>query len=207
MHTLDWYTLLTEMSLSLIKLGHDLPIAETARAAGWLGYPPAEPADIAMAEARLGRQLPSSLRAFYLVSNGWGPFGCFIWNLLPVQQIDWLHVRNPGLYATASEIEALAGPWPHDADGSRLAEHQLEQGTRVMRSLVLNSDGDDSTWLLDPGTLSPTGEWSGGRWAHWNPAMEWKSDTFAGLVQDEYTTFLELSKARALAHPADRHGR
>ena len=74
----------------------------------------------------------------------------------------------------------------------RLNEYRDEQGFRVMRCLAITSEGDASTWLLDPETRSSEGEWAGGRWSSWNPAMEWIAPSFAELVQAEYATFLSL---------------
>jgi cell wall assembly regulator SMI1 len=197
MSTFEWSQLLSELSVSLIENGGNLPISAAAQQSRWLGYPPAQPADIADAEARLGRPLPPSLRDFYLISNGWGPFGCFIWNLLPVQSIDWVRVREPWLYDSACDAEATAGPWADDPNGLRLQTYRYDQGTQVKRSLVVTSDGDASTWLLDPETLSTTGEWAAGRWSSWNPAMEWISDSFLALVRTEYSDFLRLRNVGA----------
>ena len=191
----DWKGLLAAISRDLIAYS-DNPLSEATVQSGWLGFEPATEGAIVEAEKRLGVRLPPSLRTFYSVSNGWSDFGCFIWNLLPVQEIDWLVARDPDLYQIAVDSSATAGPFEDDPNDVRLNEFRHEQGFRVMRSLAITSEGDASTWLLDPQTRSEDDEWAGGRWSSWNPAMEWIAASFAELVQDEYATFLRLRSGK-----------
>jgi hypothetical protein len=161
---------------------------------GWLGFAPASEREIAEAEERLGRELPPSLRSFFSVTNGWRFVGCFIWDILSVQEIGWLHEREPFLFDLAVEAENESRPFKDDPGDVRRDEYRYEQGTRVKRSLVVNSKGDASNWLLDPETFDAFGEWAGGRWSSWNPAMEWSASSFAELMKDEYETFVRLRK-------------
>lgn len=191
----EWKELLARVSRDILadeESAEELPPEVVS--SGWLGFPPATEAEIAAAETRLGKRLPPSLRSFYTVSNGWRIVGCFIYDILPVQELGWLRERDPDLYHIAEMTEAgtLAGAFSDSPGGAPGDDYAFEEGTRVKRSLAVTSDGDASTWLLDPETRGADGEWSGGRWSSWNPGMGWYASSFAELVKEEHATFLSL---------------
>jgi hypothetical protein len=189
----EWMALLDRLSRDLLAdeaVAAELPSEVVDR--GWLGFEPASEPAIAQVEIRLNTALPPSLRSFYAVTNGWRTVGCFIWNVLPVEELGWLNERELGLFELAEMAERTPGPFKDDPDDQRLNEYRYEQGTRVKRSLVVTSEGDASTWLLDPQTRASDGEWAAGRWSSWNPAMDWNAASFAELMQKEYEDFLEL---------------
>jgi hypothetical protein len=189
----EWRAFLRHYSDELLRAGDsriELPAA--ARAARWMGFDPASAAAVEAAEGRLGRRLPSSLRAFYLVSNGWRATGPFIADVLPVEQVGWLRDRDPHLYGLACKSAAHSRPFKRDPDGSRLREYVLDQGTRVKRALAISSWGDAAVWLLDPGEHPHDAEWPAGRWASWSPGMEWQAASFAGLMKHELERFVRL---------------
>jgi hypothetical protein len=193
MEAADWRSFLERYSEELLAtddIRNELP--DEVCSSRWMGYAPATEAAIQAAERRLGRQLPPSLRSFYSVTNGWRETGYFIWDVLPVEEIGWLRDREPDLYQLACQAEAEAGPFKKDPDGSRLCEYRQEQGTRVKRALEVTSVGDAARWLLDPGGEAHAGEWPGGRWASWNPAMEWTATSFADLMKREFESFLRI---------------
>jgi hypothetical protein len=166
-------------------------VPDEAREAGWLGFSPASEVTLQEAESRLGRRLPPSLRCFYSVSNGWRATGRVIYDVLPVEQIGWLIDREPQLHELVLEAESYPGPFKDDPGDQRLEEYRDEQGTRVKRSLVINSQGDAANWLLDPGAEPHDGEWPAGRWAAWQPAMSWTATSFAELMARELRTLRE----------------
>ncbi|MCA9069758.1 MAG: SMI1/KNR4 family protein [Planctomycetaceae bacterium] len=193
----QWQQFLNRLSRDLLadpELSEQLP--DEVFDSGWLGFSPATENEIQATENRLGKKLPPSLRSFYEVTNGWRCVGCFIWNILPVGEVGWLPETVPHLFKIAQDVEETKGPFEKDPGGRRLRDHRNEQGTRVKRSLVITSEGDASHWLLDPETINTKGEWAGGRWSSWNPAMSWNADSFADLVRDEYETFLKLTADR-----------
>jgi hypothetical protein len=147
-------------------------IPEAAREAGWLGYAPASEAQITAAEDRLQRKLPPSLRSFYGVTNGWMLAGNSIFDILPVDQIDWLSHSHPQLFdLLASDLDNRPNPdTPPGPDTDLDDEFWYEQGVRVRRCLVLNRRGDDALWMLDPETRTVGGEWPGGRFRPGSPA-------------------------------------
>ena len=148
----DWRTVSPRYSDELLRTGDwRIRIPTEARAARWMGFGPASEGAIGEAERWLGRQLPPSLRTFYLVTNGWRATGFFIADVLPVEQVGWLKDRDPHLYRMACDTEGHCRPFKRDPDGSRHREYVLEQGMRVKRSLAISSWGDAAIWLLDPG--------------------------------------------------------
>ena len=116
----------------------------------------------------------------------------FIWDVLPVQEPGWIWNRDQGLYKLAEMAEQTSGPFKDDPDDRRLDTYRLEQGTRVKRSLVITSEGDASTWLLDPETILSDGEWEGGRWSSRNPAMGWQATGFNDLMKNESASFVKI---------------
>lgn len=184
MNVEEWYQFLKRYSIELLQ-AEDLwlEVPDEAISNQWLGYPPASESQIYNAEQRLGRPLPPSLRNFYLVTNGWYTTGCFIYNILPVEKIDWLQAIRPHLYEIAIETENHS---PNGEVSDWLLDYRYEQGTKVKISLAISSEGDAAIWLLDPGDKDRNGEWAAGRWASWNPAMEWTATSFEKLMLQEF---------------------
>jgi hypothetical protein len=180
MGPLEWKAYLQECSRQIISGPEDRTplLSEAVLRSGWLGYEGASSSAVRQAEARLGVKLPPSLRAFYSASNGWRTVGCFIYEVPPVEKLGWLTEVDPHLASLAGEDD----------------DNDYDQTTRVRRSLAVSLWGDASMWLLDPGTVNSSGEWAGGRWSSWNPAMRWIADSFEGLFRDEYETYLRLRK-------------
>lgn len=194
MEPLEWKAYLHECSHQMIaddnndNKGGGWNVPQEVIESGWLGYEGASAEAIQKAETRLGITLPPSLRSFYAVTNGWRNVGCFIWEVLPLEKLGWIADLEANLWEMAVSTEE------ENAHHERadLREYAYEDGTRVKRSLVIAQDGDASTWLLDPLTVSTKGEWSGGRWSSWNPGMEWLTESFEQLFRDEYETYLRL---------------
>ena len=202
MTAVEWRQFLQQYSQAFLSLdwsdairlfsARGAAISDEAKRSGWMGFEPAPEAAIAAAEDRLGRRLPPSLRSFYEVSNGWGMVGRFIFDLLPVEKIDWLRHRDPHLYKMACENEAVVGPFKRDPDGSCHRKYVLDEGTRVKRSLAISSWGDAAIWLLDPGEHPHDAEWPAGRWASWGPGMSWQAECLADLMRRELDQILAM---------------
>lgn len=189
----EWREFLQRYSLELLATDDSrIEIPENARLSQWMGFAPATESALEENERRLGRKLPTSLRCFYSVSNGWRATGYFIYNVLTVETIGWIRELEPHLYELADKAESEPGPWPDDPGSLRLNEYRYEQGTRVKRALVISSEGDAATWLLDPGPEPHSAEWTGGTWATWNPAMDWTANSFAELMANQLAIFRDL---------------
>jgi hypothetical protein len=153
----------------------DGPIDPVAARSGWLGFAPADRAEIAAAEARLGCRLPPSLREFLLVTNGWRDAGTFIHRLAGTGELDWLRDTDD-----AGWIEAYR---PLDD-----ASDPLE------RSLRLSLDADASVLFLDPHDVDDAGEWAAYRLASWSGQGPERHASFYHLMYDLYAGFHALRK-------------
>nr|WP_309685185.1 SMI1/KNR4 family protein [Armatimonas sp.] len=178
----EWRSFLTEYNYELLKNPKELHNCPTeVAAAGWLGFPPATEEQIQATETRLGKRLPPSLRNFYTVTNGWHDLSSFIWEIFPVEKLDWLAVHQPNLFQPQEFIETELRSARDDQDREWIREEYVY----VNRSLVITDWGDACCWLLDPERPDGQGEWPGGRWASWNPGMDWTATSFAELMQNE----------------------
>ena len=61
----------------------------------WLGYPPATLQDIQAKEKQLGTTLPPSYKEFLLTSNGFRQVSVFLYNLFPIDKVDWTTNTEP----------------------------------------------------------------------------------------------------------------
>jgi hypothetical protein len=194
MTTEQWREYLHYCSAELLKYpGIREQQSELVLTSGWMGYEAATERQIREAEKRLGVEwLPPSLRDFYLVSNGWRHISGFIHDILPVEHIGWVKDILPDLW-TPSEYAEDAFACSTDVYERMFI---YNQHVRVNRSLVVSQEGDSANLLLDPYVqfdyAEGLGEWAGGRWASWNPAMRWTSRSFVELFQDEFDVFLQL---------------
>ncbi|BAY86586.1 hypothetical protein NIES267_60960 [Calothrix parasitica NIES-267] len=179
----QWKKFLKRYSIELLSEDSEIEFDEEIYQSQWMGYEPATETQIAEAEKRLNMTLPNSLRNFYLVTNGWRETGYYIHDILPVEKIDWLRIRDSHLHGIACKAEERRDI-PDNYD--------YEQGTQVKRSLAISSWGDAAIWLLDPGEQDSRGEWAGACWASWIPGMEWTATSFAELMEKELEDFIHL---------------
>jgi hypothetical protein len=87
--------------------------------------------------------------------------------------VDWLREAEPTIWA----IIRQGGP---------------EQAASMDRVLLVSQFGDAQHWLLDPGDVSPGGEWVAYTWASWYPGLGERHASFACLVADERRRFERL---------------
>jgi hypothetical protein len=131
---------------------------------GWLGYPGATEAQLVAAEARLGRRLPPSYRAFLQVTNGWrGPEQ---YRFLPIEEVDLFRVNEPdeaaGLAAMALDTagadlsEAAHRVYGADQDPARF------RGAYVRTALQISAPSENfgyEVMALNPEVVTPEAEW------------------------------------------------
>ncbi|MDZ4850117.1 MAG: SMI1/KNR4 family protein [Pirellulaceae bacterium] len=202
MNTYDWKEFLTEYSANLLKdplLERRARIPEYARSSTWLGFPPAADQDIFDAEERLQIKLPPSLKAFYMVSNGWAVAGNFINSILPVEEIDWLRKLNPALFELLREdsrsVFQICDTIISKADVDVAANNYSseEHGTleeRVSRSILVSGDSDGDVLILDAFAGDERGEWPGNIWNAWHPEENWNCDGFGGVFRQLRESYL-----------------
>lgn len=189
-----WRPFLERWSAEWIA-GHDPerdgPLDEDVRAGGWLGSAPATPGAVAAAEARLGRGLPPSLRAFLLVTDGWREAGPFIHRLAGADGLAWLADTDESHWIGCSGGEA-------DEDGTSEAEV-------LGRSLRLSLEGDAAVMLLDPEHVDDRGEWAAYWLSSWSGQGPERHVSFRDLLAAAYASFRSLREPSADAEDA-RHG-
>jgi hypothetical protein len=175
----NWKAFLSELSEAIMNLesfdemmlqAYGLPdLSDSARDSKWLGFPAATESEVAQAESRLGAKLPPTLREFYLVSNGWRQIDDFIYEIVPVQKLNWFRELDPVFCEICREENDLA----------------------VVRSVCLAQKGDATTLLIDPENKTETGEWIVGAWASWYPGFECSGLGFADFMREK----LEVCRA------------
>ncbi|MFC8719041.1 SMI1/KNR4 family protein [Kitasatospora sp. NPDC057198] len=187
------------------------PIAPEVLRDGWLGFSPATEAEVAAAEARLGRPLPPSLREFLLVSNGWRDAGPFIQQLAGAAELDWLRDTSErhwidiweelaGLTEDEDEEEDEEEEDDYDEDEEEeddedeYDEVALAEARILARSLRLSLAGDAAVLLLDPEDVDADGEWAGYWLASWSGNGPQRHASFAELIRDLWRTMHALDK-------------
>lgn len=196
-----WRTFLSTWSEEILRYSDEhylrgLPLH--AKTSGWLGYAGATEAQLAAAEARLGRSLPPSYRAFLAVSNGWRRTTPFIDAVWPTEQIEWLSVASPEfLPAWMEGVTAFGVPEPiPDADYFVYGGAQREYAIRheyFETALQISAWGDAAVYLLNPQVVTPAGEWEAWFFASWLPGAR-RYRTFWDLMRAEHDSFLALAR-------------
>jgi SMI1 / KNR4 family (SUKH-1) len=133
-------------------------------ASGWLGYPGATEDQIAGLEARLGRSLPPSYRAFLKVSNGFRQPGMMSERILSTDEVEWFPIRHQGLV---------------DICNSNYLEYLLD--TLVIS--IQHIDGE-YFYLLNPNVVTANGEWEAINFTWVGGENQYPS--FWDLMQREY---------------------
>ncbi|MBC2878954.1 MULTISPECIES: SMI1/KNR4 family protein [Streptomyces] len=157
----------------------DRPLDEEVVRDGWLGFAPASDADVAVAEARLGRRLPPSLREFLLATDGWRDAGPFVYRLAGTRGLDWL----------AASDEA---GWIDAYSGDDVEEGEPDEGAILARSLKLSLEGDACVMLLDPEDVDERGEWAAYWLSSWSGMGPERHDSFHSLMRGEFASFHAL---------------
>ncbi|GAA4556930.1 SMI1/KNR4 family protein [Planotetraspora kaengkrachanensis] len=183
----QWRRYLAEYSAEVLRASSDDDLREVSdlqRAACWLGFDGADEGRLATLEQHLGTRLPPSYRSFLTVSDGWLNIGPFMWAMRPSRDVGWLRDADAGLWEILRE---------HGTD---------EEIVLADRALLISGDGDAQYWLLDPGDVSPDGEWAAYVWASWYPGFGDRHESFAVLVDAERASFEKLSGREGRAvHP------
>ncbi|WP_141726231.1 SMI1/KNR4 family protein, partial [Actinacidiphila rubida] len=183
----------------------DAPLAEEVVRDTWLGFAAAAEAQVAAAEARLGRRLPPSLREFLLVTDGWRDAGNFIYRLAGTEELAWL--RDTDERTWIEVYQDIAGDDAEEEPGAREEEPYGEEfdddepepyGVRearvLARSLRLSLDGDAAVMLLDPGDVNEDGEWAGYWLASWSGEGLQRHDSFHDLMRAQWRSFHALRR-------------
>jgi hypothetical protein len=174
----QWQSFLAQYSADCLRVMDDdelRDVTDEQRAAGWLGYEGADEERLVVLEQRLGVRLPASYRAFLGASDGWLNLGPFMWTMRRTDAIGWFRDVDPETWRIIRGVG-------DECDDTELMD----------RALLVSGDGDAQYWLLDPGDVSPDGEWAAYIWASWFPGLGERHASFAELVIAERASFEEL---------------
>ncbi len=184
--TIDWRRFLTRWSAEWADARRDevdpSPEDEVAQRERWLGYAPADGADIAALEERLGCELPPSYCAFLQVSNGWRHAGGFVWKLAGTEDVHW----HEDVHHLGETFDASWG------DEDNPPEVRAQVGLWA-RALQLHVESDATYLLLDPADVGPDGEWAVREWAGWHAAEPCRYPSFAAYMVAMHQQFHHLA--------------
>ncbi|WP_433890136.1 SMI1/KNR4 family protein [Streptomyces sp. CA-111067] len=175
--------------------GADEELVPEVRRDRWLGFEPAAEAEVAAAEARLGRRLPPSLRDFLLVTNGWRDTGSFIYRLAGAAELAWLADTDDRDWIEVYEDLAEEGPEETAGDGDEGDDggwDPVNEARVLRRALRLSLEGDAAVMLLDPEDVDADGEWAGYWLASWSGEGPQRFGSFYDLMRDMYVSFHAL---------------
>lgn len=172
----QWRSYLGQHSADFLQVadGEEPDDVDALRSAvGRLLFGGADEERIAALEKRLGTRLPPGYRAFLATSDRRVNLGPFTYEMRTTETVDWFRAES-GLW----EMLRMGG------------EEGFEEQTAMMdRALLISEDCDAMYWLLDPGDVSPDGEWAAYVWASWYPGLGERHASFAELVAEERAGF------------------
>jgi hypothetical protein len=146
--------------------------------------------EIAASEAHLGVTFPPSYRQFLQVSNGWQAASR---RLRPVTEVQWF----------AAEAPEIINAWVRaGVDDTISDEEYLVYGDRAnqplraeyLQTALAIGDYDEGTYLLNPQTCTPEGEWEAWFFAHWVPGAD-RYRSFWDLMAAEHEHYLYALKS------------
>ena len=191
MPSFPWERLLAQWTeeMALYSDGQDDPALPIQRT-GLLSAVGATEDEIAASEARLGITIPPSYRQFLQVSNGWQAGS---WHLRPVSEVQWFSIEDQaiidawvkaGLDDTVSDEEYLV--YGDDVNQPLRAEY--------LQTALAIGEYDEGTYLLNPQTRTPEGEWEAWFFAHWVPGAD-RYRSFWDLMVAEHKHSLYILKS------------
>lgn len=185
-----WRRLLEEWSRQWLQIEEFVLLQpDDVVKSGWLGASGASENEIQTLEARLGRRIPPSYRAFLATSNGFRGGGPSIARIRPAEEVrpfieeerDWVQIWTESEDTELSPEEHLAS---RDSDGVFR--------TAYLRAAIQVSDVLDSTvYLLSPDVVDEEGEWEAWLFASWLPGAR-RYRSFWDLLQAEHASFLQV---------------
>lgn len=192
---MEWKSFLTKVSETLAQ-SDDLHGGLKVENVDWLGFEGISNPQIQMHEERLKTNLPPSYKEFLKVTNGFKQLNCFVWDILPIEKIDWLKRFDPTLY----DLYTTEYKDTFNAADDEYFVYGDEQKTTNFRSdflansLAISNWGDATILLLNP-FVKFGDEWEAWVFATWHLGpVRYRS--FQELMEQEYISYLELLNER-----------
>ncbi|MEA5462736.1 SMI1/KNR4 family protein [Leptothoe sp. PORK10 BA2] len=206
MSSFNWSAFLTQWSQDILKTKSALNSqgATLEHPQTWLGYPGASDDQIKAAEARLGKELPPSYRAFLKVSNGWQETTPFIQDLGSTEEINWFAVQysgwlkqwiqryrtTPSAHTNGSTTVLQVSDQDYFTYGEAQDCHKLRINY-LKKTLAISGLNDSSIYLLNPEVVTEDGEWEAWFLADWLPGAD-RYPSFQALMEAEYINSGEI---------------
>ncbi|RVX42141.1 SMI1/KNR4 family protein SUKH-1 [Nonomuraea polychroma] len=188
-----WRPFLERWSEEWLAVREEEPLPfEEPITGNWLGYAPASDAQVAEAEARLGRTLPPSFREFLLTTDGWRRAGVFGGHLVPAEDLGWLRDLEPMWCQAYEEPDEWEDDEDEDADPDD--EDDDEEAGLLGRALMISRDADAGVLFLDPDDVDEHGEWAAYELFSWSGMGPQRHGSFYELMYDLYAGFHALDR-------------
>lgn len=189
---MNWKNFLTDVSNTLLNSDDLLNEFKDEASSNWLGFPPVTEHGIQIHEKKLKTLLPPSYKEFLMTTNGFKQISSFIWDILPLDKIDWIKNFDNHFYQLYTKEFEL------DITDEEYFVYGEEQDTvnfrneYLIKTLAVSNWGDAVILLLNP-EVKFGDEWEAWMFANWYPgAARYKS--FEELMQEEYSSYLDLLK-------------
>lgn len=188
---MNWKSYLTDISATLSQ-SEDLYQDFRNSKLNWLGFDGASETEIHNHEKRLCTSLPPSYKEFLKVSNGFKQLNCFVWDILPIDKVDWLKTFDPALYELyATEFNDSFNVTDEEyfiyGEDQKTTDFRSEY---LINSLAVSNWGDAAILLLNPHVKFGE-EWEAWMFATWHLGpVRYKS--FEELMQGEYSSYLQV---------------
>ena len=188
---MNWENFLIDVSKTVINSGDLREEFEDFKNSNWLGFSSTSSGVIEFHEARLNTILPPSYKEFLKTSNGFRQLNCFVWDILPIEKIQWLEDFDPGFHELYDSEHTT-----FNADDKNYFVYGDQQKTTdfrseyLVKSLAISQWGDAAILLLNP-KVKFNDEWEAWMFATWHLGpVRYKS--FEELMTGEYSSFLDL---------------
>jgi hypothetical protein len=189
---MNWKDFLKDVSEAVTKSEDLQSKFESERDSKWLGFSEATDSEISKSEARLKIVLPPSYKQFLKASNGFKQLNTFVWDILPVEKIDWIKYLDPEFY----ELYSGESGQPFNASDEEYFIYGDNQKSTDFRSkylidsLAISNWGDASIVLLNPHVKFGE-EWEAWVFTVWSHGPS-RYKSFEELMKQEYKAFIKL---------------
>lgn len=204
MSSFNWLVFLTRWSQDILQSKDCQHLQADPQPQAWLGYPGATEDQLQAAEARLGKQLPPSYRAFLKVSNGWQETTPFVQDLGSSGEITWFATKYPDwLNRWMQRYRSHSFLPTHEVSDTAYVSDQdyftygAPQDCRHLRmeylrkTLAISAVNDAAIYLLNPEVVTEDGEWEAWFLADWLPGAD-RYPSFQALMEAECKNSQEL---------------
>ena len=173
--------------------------AEQAFKRGTFLFPGATASQIKKLEDHLGIQLPSSYKAFLMVSNGWIHYNGFepdYTKLFSTEEINWLHLTTEEKEITENWINELYDAPEDEVSDEDYFVYGEAQDEAVIRThylqtaLAISVGMCGSVYLLNPQIITSNGEWEAWYFSVDHPGA-FRYPSFQEMMEADYQRFRE----------------